>query len=145
MRLPTFLQLSYFDYRANKFYKTTIALPDDQIRSYFKEAEKGNHFTEIYNPKGNVKGLIFLLGIANNGNIMLWLRGENYAKLIFKKHLEPVSFSESYQYKETKSIETYKQIFFQNLSDSLRMNIESGFEEKANYIDSTKQFIESRL
>ncbi|WP_300673249.1 DUF2931 family protein [Soonwooa sp.] len=143
IRLPKELALSYFDYRANKFYSTRIALSPDEIKKHFTEAEKGKNFTDLYNVNGDVKGLIFLVGIANNGNIMLWLKGKNYAKLLFKKHLEPIPISKSFNYENFKTEEAYKAKFFEYLSDSIKQKINAGWEAKANYIDSTKQFKES--
>ena len=133
MRIPTELALSYFDYRANKFYAAKIKLSPDEIKKHFKEAEKGKHFTDLYNVNGDVKGLVFLVGIANNGNIMLWLKGENYAKLLFKKHLEPIPISKSFNYENFKTEEAYKAEFFKYLPDSTKQKINSGWEEKANY------------
>ncbi|SKB98678.1 Protein of unknown function [Soonwooa buanensis] len=145
MRLPIELVLSYFDYRANKFYKTKIQLPTKDMKQCFEEAQEQKRFTKLYNVHGDVHGLVFLLGVANNGNIMLWLKGDNYAKLLFKKHLEPVSISKSLNYDHFKTEEQYKAKFFEYLPDSTKQKINSGWEVKANYIDSTKQFIKSSL
>lgn len=140
--LPKSVDISYYDYRSRLFYKSTIALPEDVMRNIFKEAEKTQHYTKLYNSGGDVKGLVYVLGIANNANIMLWLKGDNYSKLVLKTQLKPVPFSKSQQGKNYKTENDYFKENFRELADSLKIKINNGYQKNANYIDSTKQFIE---
>lgn len=74
-RLPQKLVIEYASYRNSKFYGDTLELPQQKIREIFKSAERNNKTEEIYSPGQNRKGLRFVIGIANDGNILVWIRG----------------------------------------------------------------------
>lgn len=143
--LPEFLNIEYYDYRSNLYYKSQLKLPKEIMQNLFRKAKEHGHLTEIYKPGQNVKGLIFLLGIANNGNIMLWLKGENLAEIVLTAKLKPQPLSKSEDRKHYKTNQEYINNMFQDMPDSLKVDIHNGIENHANYIDSTKQFIQSKL
>ncbi|MEE1943981.1 DUF2931 family protein [Pedobacter sp. KR3-3] len=142
-RLPEKLVVEYVSYREKSFYSDTIPLPTEKIKAYFKEAEKHNQLEKMYHAGADKKGLKFHLGIANNGHIILWLRGINMEKLLLKTQLkshEPSKAETFYAKQLTK--EAYFKKVFERLPDSLRLEFEKGTDAKANYIDSPSHYLE---
>lgn len=142
--LPTAIKLSYFSYRDKKFYNDSLQLPQDKMKTIFASASKNRQFLVLSQYAGTRKGLAFMVGVANDGNVVIWLRGVNMEQEVFRvklkpKNPEPNDFfingrvTEDEYYKET----------FRNLSDSVKTLLKNGYDGKANYIDSPSRYIEN--
>ena len=143
MRLPLKLVLQYASYRDRKFYSDTLDLPQETIKSVFEVAAKNKNMDEIRGRDGDEEGLRFVLGIANEGNVILWLRGINLEKTILKTKLaakEPRGDATRYGTRLTK--EAYLERVFGALDDSLKRELDKGLEAHANYIDSASHYLD---
>lgn len=140
--LPKALAISYFSYRDKNFYKDTIQMPTEKITALFKQAIKNNNTEKYYSSRGNPKGLNFTVGIANDGQLLVWLRGINLEQLILKTKLKPIQPKPDDMYYEKPLLKAeYFKYAFEDLDDSLRVKIDNGFEAKANYGDSATHYI----
>ncbi|WP_421945555.1 DUF2931 family protein [Pedobacter sp.] len=143
-RLPLKLVLQYASYRDKKFYNDTINLNENEIRSIFKSAIRNKQaigFSKYGGVSG--KGLSFLIGIANDGNLAVWLQGIYLDKFLVKQKLkakQPQGDDTYYGAQLTK--EAYLKQRFERLSDSLKNKLDKGFEARANYIDTPTRYIE---
>jgi len=143
-RLPVKLVLQYASYRDKKFYNDTINLNDNEIRNVFKSAIRNKQaigFSEYGGVNG--KGLSFLIGIANDGNVAVWLQGIYLDKFLVKRKLtakQPQGDDTYYGTQLTK--EAYIKQRFERLSDSLKNKLGKGFDARANYIDTPTRYIE---
>ncbi|MFT3979288.1 MAG: DUF2931 family protein [Ferruginibacter sp.] len=135
--LPEKLVLKYASFRESNFYNDTILLPVAAIRTAYKEAMKNNAGKDIYYRGQQKQGMVFLVGIANNGNIILWLKGSAGRKEIFRTKIYPRQPQESdTYYGEPMSPQQYLTNRFSALGDSMQTLFKSGYDAKANYIDS---------
>lgn len=145
MRLPNKLVLKYASYSEQKFYSDTINMPEKKIIEIFKKAEQNKNFENLHSSSGDKKGLHFLVGIAHNGNIKIWLRGVLLENVILQTKIYP---------KEPKDDETYyekrlpKKIYlskvFEYLDDSLKIKINDGWEKNSNYMDTATYYIKQK-
>lgn len=141
--LPKALAISYFSYRDKNFYKDTIQMPTEKIKALFHQAIKNNNTEKYYSTRGNLKGLNFTVGVANNGQILVWLRGINFEKLVLKTKLKPSQPEpDDMFYEKPLPRAEYFKYAFEGLDDSLRVKIDNGFESKANYADSATNYIQ---
>ena len=142
-RLPVKLVLQYVSYRDKKFYSDTLNLPEKEIRQIFKSAFLNKQAEKLYSPSNDVKGLKFLVGIANNGNVAVWLRGVYLEKLLLKQKLTPrePQGDETFWEKRLSKADYIKKSF-ENLEDSVKLKLDNGFDAKANYIDTPTHYIE---
>lgn len=142
-RLPAKLVIKYFSYRDNNFYADTLDLPQKEILTTFKNAEKRKQFLELSSHAGKKDGLSFVIGLANNGNLIIWLRGIYLEKEILRKQLKSVNpIAEDLYHEKNLSRKKYFEYAFENLSDSLKTIYKNGFDAKANYIDTPSHYIE---
>lgn len=142
-RLPTQLVLKYFSYRDRNFYADTLNLPHKEILAAFKSAERNNQFLKLSDYAGPKKGLSFVVGLANNGNIIIWLRGVYLEKELLRSKLKPVTpTNDDLFHEKTLTKEAYFKYAFENLSDSLKTMYKAGFDSDANYIDTPSRYIE---
>ncbi|KQC00130.1 DUF2931 family protein [Pedobacter sp. Hv1] len=145
LRLPEKLVIEYVSYRDKKFYKDTLSLPTAQIKQLFIAATKQNQLEELYSPRGDQKGLRFLIGIANNGNILVWLRGAKLEKLILKTKLQAYEPSrDDTYYEKPLPKELYFKKVFEQLPDSIKLKIAKGWDKHANYADSTTNYLKAK-
>ncbi len=145
LQLPEKLVLEYVAYRDQKFYKDTLSLPTDQLKQQFKNAQQLQQFEQMYSPKGDRMGLRFLIGLANEGQVLVWLRGKGLEKLILKTKLkayEP-TLNDTYYEKPLPKGQYLKKVFEQ-LPDSVRLRIEQGWDKGANYADSASHYLDSQ-
>ncbi|PWS32577.1 hypothetical protein DF947_05745 [Pedobacter paludis] len=144
LRLPTKLVLQYASYRDQKFYSDTLDLPQKKILNIFKSALKNKTAIAFSSGGGMVKkGLNFLVGIANDGNIIVWLRGVFLEKVIFKGKIKPHEPQGDETYFEKRLPKAaYLKKMFEDLPDSVKTKLNSGFDAKVNYIDSPTYYIE---
>ncbi|MEJ2881177.1 DUF2931 family protein [Pedobacter sp. GR22-6] len=144
LRLPLKLSLDYCDYRSRTFYKDTIDLPQQVLLAAFKKAVKEEQTIEMYSSQGDKFGLNFVVGIANNGNIVLWLRGKDFEKVIFKKKLhayEPGAQDLQYERQQFNK-QSYLDTVFSELPDSMLTLFKNGYDRSANYIDSPSKYLD---
>lgn len=145
MRLPLKLVLQYVSYRDKLFYSDTLDLPQQKIKDIFDAAVKNKNADNLYNGAGDKKGLRFVLGIANDGNIILWLRGKALEKVVFQTKLtagEPQGDATYYVRRLSK--EAYIQEVFGRLPDSMKTVLDQGLEAHANYIDSATHYLDKK-
>lgn len=136
-QLPLKLVLDYVSYRDQSFYKDTIDLPAKLIDSIFKTSERTGIRQSIYRAGGDAMGLVFLIGIANNGNVVVWLQGDKYERILLKHKIvarEP-SAADLFNGKQLIKKE-YMEQAFGDLSDDFFKNLAEGVDKDANYIDS---------
>lgn len=135
--LPTSLHFSYFSYRDKLFYSDSIQLPQEKMLNVFKEAKKEGKTIPLYSYGSYKKGLTFLVGIANNGNLIIWLRGTNLEKEILRTQLKPqIPNTQNTYIKDSNSIDAYFEEKYSDLSDDIKEKIKNGYQKNANYIDS---------
>lgn len=138
--------LKYFSYRDEKFYSDTLDLPQQEILVTFKTAEKNKQFLELSSYAGKKDGLSFVIGLANNGNVIIWFRGVYLEKELLRKKLKPTEPKvDDLYYEKTLTKEKYLAHTFENLSDSLKMVYKNGFDANANYIDTPSRYIEKNI
>ncbi|MGV8993740.1 MAG: DUF2931 family protein [Flavobacterium sp.] len=143
MFLPKKLAISYFSYCGKHFYKDTIQMPTDKIKELFKQAIRNNNTEKYYSAYGNAKGLNFTIGIANDGQLLIWLRGINLEKLILKTKLKPtVPNQDDLYHGEPLSREKYFEYAFEGISDSLKSKIDNSCNANTNYADSATNYIQ---
>lgn len=142
--LPAKLVLSYLSYRNKIFYRDTLTLPVEEMKMVFETAAKNEQFLVLSSYAGTKKGLAYMIGVANDGNVIMWLRGVNLEKVVFKTKLkakEP-NFDDLNDGK-TPTEEEYFNSVFRYLSDSVKIKLNSGYDSKANYIDTPSRYIEN--
>ena len=132
--LPTKLVLDYASYRDKSFYKDTIDLPVKLIDSVFK-----NH------PSTGENQLTFSVGVANKGNIIVWLQGENY-EIILLKHKIIAREPTTDQTRTTDKSLTKQKYLDQEfrIPDSIKRKFDLGLDKDANYIDSTSKHLSNQ-
>lgn len=143
-RLPVKLVLQYASYRDKKFYNDTLNLNENEIRSVFKSAIRNKQAIGVSKYGGvSGKGLSFLIGIANDGNVVVWLQGIYLDKLLLKQKLKarPPQGDDTY-YAGQLTKEAYIKKRFENLSDSVKKELDKGFDAKANYMDTPTRYID---
>lgn len=143
MRLPSKLVLQYASFSEQNFYSDTINLPEKKIKQIFEKAKQNKNFENLYSSRGDKKGLHFLVGVAQNGNIKIWIRGVFLEDVILqtKIHQKDPKEDETY-YEKRLSKSVYLSKVFENLDDSLKNKINKGWGKKANYMDTATYYIE---
>lgn len=142
-RLPSQFILKYFSYRDQRFYSDTLSLPQNELLNTFKTADRNKQFLILSQYNGLKKGLSFVIGIANNGYVVVWLRGVFLEKELLRAKLKSVEpkADDLYDGKNLTRDEYFKHAF-ENLSDSLKLVYDKGFDDQANYIDTPSRYIE---
>ncbi|MFA6247480.1 MAG: DUF2931 family protein [Mucilaginibacter sp.] len=138
-QLPEKLVLEYTSYRDGLFYADTISLPLQAIKDAFKAVDKKGINTEQYQAP-TVKRFDFVIGIANKGNIIVWLQGEHNETTLLKYKItphEPVGDQTYYNGRLPK--EQYLQEVF-HIDSALKADIAKGVDRDANYIDTPSLF-----
>ena len=142
---PKQLVLQYVSYRDKKFYKDTLDLPPQTIANVFKEAKDKNQFLRISTTTGmnERQGLHFVVGIANDGDLIVWLRGMFFEKVLLKTKLKSKELTpdDLYHGKKMSKEEYYKQVF-EYMPDTLKQLIAQGYDKDAKYIDTPTRYIE---
>jgi hypothetical protein len=145
LRLPEKLVLEYVSFRDSRFYRDTVNLPIALIKQTFSEATKQHQLEELYNAGGEKKGLRFLIGIANNGNIIVWLRGNKLERLVLQTKLQPYepNSADTY-YEKPLPKDVYLKKVFERLPDSIKLKIAQGWDKNANYADSSTHYLKTK-
>lgn len=141
-RLPVALVIKYASYRDQTFYADSIPLPAVLIDSIFKTAEQKG-ITRKREAVGNdgTPPLSFLIGIANKGNMVVWLQGKKYERKLFTCQLKTIRPKEDQEYGDKHyPPATYFDHF--RVSDEYKRAVSRGADNKANYADSTTHYLE---
>jgi len=141
--LPTKLVLNYVSYRGKRFYRDTLELPFREMKMIFESAKKNKQWLTLSSYAGTKKGLAYMIGIANDGNVIVWLRGVYLERVILKTKLkfkEP--FADDLYYEKLLSKADYVNFVFERLSDSVKTMLKNGYNNKSNYIDTPSRYIE---
>jgi len=144
-QLPLKLVMEYASYRDRAFYRDTIDLPVEKMKTIFAGSKAKGIRKDLYvlNGSHNGDGLHFFIGVANNGNIKVWLQGRNYEELLVKHHIqaaEPKGNQTFYGKKLSKN-QFLDRVF--SVDDDIKKDIEKGKERTANYIDSASHYLET--
>lgn len=145
LRFPKQLVLQYVSYRDKKFYRDTLDLPQQLIEDTFREAKEKYQLMAMSTNLGSdeKQGLHFVVGIANDGNLIVWLRGTYLEKVLLKTQLksrEPKA--EDLYYAKPMSKQEYYDRMFRFIPDTLKNLIDNGVDRNAKYIDSPTHYIE---
>ena len=139
-RLPVKMVLEYASYRDESFYKDTIDLPLDAIKKAFKTVDKTGISMSLYQSP-EVKRLDFVVGIANKGNIIVWLRGENFETTLLTHKItphQPVGDDTYYDKKRWAKKQFFKEVFY--IDSAELADFKNGVDLHANYIDTPSLF-----
>lgn len=133
--LPKYLIIDYLDYRTKNYYQDSLTLNTEKIRTTFKNSiSKRINLGTSNRP---IMGLKFLIGIADNGNVVILLVGKDFVEKVDQFSLKPKSYSDNKFFRTHFSSE---QAVFENsfykLKDSFRLKIDSGYLKDSNYVDS---------
>lgn len=145
MQFPKKIALQYVSYRDKKFYKDTLDLPRQTIEEIFKRAKADHQLLNISSnyTMDDKKGLNFVVGIANEGDIIVWLRGMFFEKVLLKTKLKPKELkSEDLYYGKKMNKQEYYDKVFEYIPDTLKQLISMGIDKNAKYIDSPTHYIE---
>ncbi|EDM36433.1 hypothetical protein PBAL39_12032 [Pedobacter sp. BAL39] len=141
-RLPLAVVISYASFRDKAFYRDTIPLPLDTLRSIFETEEARGLRTSIYGMP-EVKRFNIVLGIANRGNVVIWIQGEEFERTLLKHHIDayvPRKKGDDFFQRVASSPKDYFSREFE--SDSLRIQESGGVGEKeVNYIDTPSHYL----
>ena len=122
-RLPEKLVLGYASFRDKSFYADTIPLPVEALKNALK-----NGYSEI------------IVGIANKGNIIIWMRNEEKELVLLKHQIkphEPVGDDTYYERRLSKK-EYFENVF--RLDSASLEDFRKGVDKDANYIDTPSLF-----
>ncbi len=135
--LPEKLVLKYVSYRDQHFYRDTIDLPVDSIKKLVDNIILERKAADIYYRGRDVPGIHFLIGIANDGHVLVWLKGEEVEHLVLRTHIQPIIPNERDTYHgKPMTAPAYIKDRFMVLSDSLKARMQLGWEAGAHYRDS---------
>lgn len=138
-RLPVKLVLGYASYRDSAFYKDTIDLPVNIIEDAFKHINETGITNNAYGTTPQ-KRLDFAIGVANKGNIIVWLRGNNNERVLLKHHIKPHKpvGDDTYYNGLLSKAAYFKEVFY--IDSNEREAILKGIDAEANYIDTPSHF-----
>lgn len=141
-RLPIALVISYASFRDKAFYRDTIPLPLDTIRRIFETLETRGLKTSIYGMPQEVKRFDLVLGLANKGNVVVWVQGEQFEQVLLKHQIKayiPSKKGDGFFPPAAASTGYFRTEFE---SDSLRIKESGGFrDQEVNYIDTPSHYL----
>lgn len=141
-RLPKALVLKYASYRENAFYNDTIPLPAKIIATVFETAGQNNSYKTLPGSGLDVRGLAFLIGIANNGQIVVWLQGKKFEQKLLTYKLKPKKPKEELRYGNRFFLpDIYMKEFDRDLPDNYKKLVAKDSDKNANYADSTTRYL----
>lgn len=145
LQFPRQLVLQYVSYRDKKFYRDTLDLPQQTIENTFKEAKANKQLLDMFTDYGidEKQGLHFVVGIANDGDLVVWLRGMFFEKVLLKTKLKPKEPKKEDLYfaKEMNKQEYYQKVF-EYMPDTVKQLVEQGYDNGAKYIDTPTRYVE---
>jgi len=117
--VPAFFKIGYYSYVENKFFEGEFNLPQQEIEKYLQE-KVVNPVNGQEQPKYNY----FSIGIALNGMVVLWIKGNENQKEIAKfqaseKHYE--KFSDVFD--DERSQKEIHEGWFKNYSEAFKKQI----------------------
>ncbi|NQD70057.1 DUF2931 family protein [Sphingobacterium shayense] len=136
--VPKHLVVKYIDYHSKQFFRDTILLPVEQIKTNFKKAIQKNEGIDIYHFGENKKGMTFLVGFANDGYIIVWQRSKTEDNVILKTRLHPKQPErDDLTYSgETFTFQEYYDYAFNGIADSVPEESDNEPQPYARYADS---------
>ena len=143
--LPQKLYLSYTDIRSKKFYGDTITFPKGKMAELFKKAQKNKKLQKLNYTYHNM-GLCIHLGVANEGNIVFWLIGNEWETELFRTQIRQKPFPKNLKVRYRPNfndstrdgiLDTLFHIYLESLPIEKRS---PKLEINANYIDSIPYF-----
>lgn len=143
-RLPKALVVKYASYRDRNFYFDTIPLPRKLIYDVFEGREKENkrlHPVKTAYTFSNPPQLSLVVGLANKGNIVIWLQSENFEKKLLTYHIDPRKPEGELYYQGEK----YTPVDYFNhfeLTDEYKKAEAKGIDKNANYADSSTHYLQ---
>ncbi|MCH5719816.1 DUF2931 family protein [Niabella hibiscisoli] len=124
-------------YRDQHFYRDTIDLPVDTIRKLVDHIILERKAVDIYYRGRDVPGIHFLIGIANDGHVLVWLKGAEVEHLVLRTHIRPIiPTGDDTYYGGPMTPQAYIKDRFMGLNDSLKAKMQLGWEAGAQYRDS---------
>ncbi|MGJ1267582.1 hypothetical protein ACR78F_07965 [Sphingobacterium spiritivorum] len=125
LNFPDSLSVTYFSYTDSLFYHSNVSIRDFNPEAW-KEYKKAGEYNT------------FSLGIANKGWIILWCTNDSKGTtLLLKTQLKPVEPGpQDLYYIRQYNKQEYITEMFDNLSDSIRLNIKNHYYN-TDYQDST--------
>lgn len=142
--LPKSLFVEYMDFRTQKYYIDTIILPKEKMYQSFEIAKKQNKLSDLAYGRRKM-GLSFHVGIANDGNILIWLLGDDYQLELYRKKIHPKPFTGNVvSKKEPEPVGANKsQInYFADVPDSLKRKIMELKVDNVEYKDSVPVYFD---
>jgi hypothetical protein len=140
--LPKAIVLSYASYRDKKYYNDSIPLPAGLIDSIFKTSQAKGIQKTVRSNSGDVNALVFLIGIANNGDIVVWLQGKNYERKLVSYHFT----AQKPQGEMQDGDHFYSGEHFFEVFDLVNMRADireaTGKDSHANYADSSTHYLD---
>lgn len=137
-QLPASLFLEYIDFRTSKYYADTLALPKEKMIEIFKEAKQGQKLKDLHH-WNRAMGLNYHVGIANDGNIVIWLIGNSYEKEVYRTQLNPKPFPDKLITFSNLIIENKEEFIrglFKEIPDSVKTDIMKLDVSHVQYKDS---------
>lgn len=136
---PDNLYIEYIDLRTERYYRDTIPLPKKKMEEIFKKAKEKNMLEYLGHNK-TCMGLTLQIGIANNGNILVWFsntdRRTNFQIEILRTKIHSKPFPENWDNIYGKSKKVIMKTILNKLSDYKKKALLMEIDSTANYKDS---------
>lgn len=84
--VPKSFGITWYSYREDVFYRGDFVLPTEKINKLIEESKKPRPFTGIVREGGS-----FIVGIAPEGFVTVWMQGLGFGSVIFTGFAEPVT------------------------------------------------------
>ena len=135
--LPVMLDLQYDAYREQRFYSDTIPFHGKKLDSIFKTFLKTDNSYSFSEDERRVQGLNFVIGIANHGNIIIWIQGKDKQVELLRHHIKWTPEMNVMHYPLDKiERQAFFDDMFKELSPATKLKIKADTDTKANYIDT---------
>jgi hypothetical protein len=145
-RLPKALVLKFVSYREKTFYTDTIPLPAKVIEDIFKTGLEKGLFKPLFRNGMEVQGMFFLVGIANNGKVVVWLQGKKFERKLLTHQLHPKVLKEVLNVFGTDYTPAeYLKTFDEYDANDYKKMLQQGIDKNANYADSSTHYLQYGL
>ncbi|QDO94351.1 DUF2931 family protein [Formosa sediminum] len=133
--LPDNIYLEYIDLQTKAYYRDTIPLPKSKMEDIFKKA-KQKYMLQNLDTYYTRMGLTLHIGIANDGNILVWIGNTDKPKTfqieVLRTKILPKKFPKQWNNKT----EVLMEQVLKNVSEEKLKALEKGIDSTANYKDS---------
>ncbi len=144
LKLPQKLVLNYVSYRDSAYYQDTISLPKAQIAAVFAKLNTQKNLQPVTYMANytEVQGLSLVLGLANNGGLVLWLRGSNFEETLLKTQLRPSArLNRTAGLVDGQKLADFREAFMY-LPDTVKTLVAQGKNKAINYADSASRYLQ---